>query len=725
MKLFIVSNRLPVRVKIPTHGPLELERSEGGLATGLASLDSQYEKRWIGWPGVNPKKKTTETEIKRLLAEYHYHPVFLTTAQYKNYYEGYSNSTLWPLCHYFYPYQQQKSKFLDAYREVNALFCEKVLQQVDDDSMVWVQDYQLMLLPQMLRARKPNLRIGYFHHIPFPSYELLRVIPERKELLCGLLGADLIAFHTHDYMRHFISAVEHSLHKEFSINELILDDRAIHVEALPMGINYGLYQKACTTKAVKESIATVSRELAGKKVILSVDRLDYSKGLVHRLVGFESFLQQHPEYHGKVVLEMIVVPSRDKVEKYAEIKHKIDERISIINGKYADIGWTPIRYYYHSFSFNDLVAMYALADIALVTPLRDGMNLVAKEYIATKRQQKGVLILSELAGAAVELNDAIIITPNAPDEIANAIYTALEMPDEEQQRRMASMQAKISVQTVEKWASDFIDEWQKVQYRNRMLRNKNLTADKTKTICQQYASAAKRLIMLDYDGTLVGFKKKAMEAFPTPEVIDTLTALCQDEKNTVVINSGRDHDTLDEWLGYIDRLMLVAEHGACYRENGQWVDNVRSVDWNPSILKLIQTFVIKTPGSWLEKKATSLAWHYREVDSWMGLLRSRQLSESLYALCSAEGLQILNGNKVIEIKPNEYSKGMELERMLTKHDYDFILVIGDDVTDESMFRSVPPNGLSIKVGAISTDARLCINQQCEVLPFLNQLYNSK
>ncbi|MCR5697251.1 MAG: bifunctional alpha,alpha-trehalose-phosphate synthase (UDP-forming)/trehalose-phosphatase [Marinilabiliaceae bacterium] len=725
MKLFIISNRLPVKVTMKSQDELELERSEGGLATGLSSLDSKYEKHWIGWPGINPKKKVTEDVVKRMLAEYNYHPVFLTNTQYNNYYEGYSNSTLWPLCHYFYSYLQQKRKFWDAYREVNALFCEKVLQLVDDDSMVWVQDYQLMLLPQMLRVRKPNMRIGYFHHIPFPSYELLRVLLERKELLTGLLGADLVAFHTHDYMRHFINAVEHCLHKEFNINEIKIDDRAVHVEALPMGINYELYKKASASNDVKESIANVRQQLTDKKVILSVDRLDYSKGLLHRLVGFEIFLQQHPEYHGKVTLAMIVVPSRDKVEKYAEMKHKIDERISVINGKYAAIGWTPICYYYHSFPFNDLVAMYALADVALVTPLRDGMNLVAKEYVAVKQQQKGVLILSELAGAAVELSDAIIITPNATDEIANAIYTALEMPEEEQQRRMSLMQQIISEQTVGKWADDFMEEWLKVVRRNQMLHSKYLSDSVLGTVVNQYNKASKRLIMLDYDGTLVGFKNRAMDAYPTPEVLEVLTSLCSDPSNTVVINSGRDRANLDAWLGNIEGLKMAAEHGACYKDDNQWVDTVKSVDWDPNILKTIKTFVVKTPGSWLEKKTTSLAWHYREVDSWMGLLRSRQLAESLYPQCSADGLQILNGNKVIEIKPNEYSKGTELERMLANDNYNFVMVIGDDVTDESMFRSTPKFGISIKVGAMSNDAKLCISRQKDVIPFLTQLYNHK
>ena len=206
-----------------------------------------------------------------------------------------------------------------------------------------------------------------------------------------------------------------------------------------------------------------------RKLILSVDRLDYSKGIFHRLVGFESFLIQHPEYHGKIVMAMIVVPSRDKVERYAEMKRKIDERISIINGKYAQVGWTPVCYYYHSFPFEDLVAMYSLADIALVSPLRDGMNLVAKEYIATKQKSNGVLILSEMAGAAAELSESILINPNDPDQIASAIYQAISMPEAEQKRRLKRMQHKVAMQTVNKWANDFITEWKSVADRNKLL----------------------------------------------------------------------------------------------------------------------------------------------------------------------------------------------------------------------------------------------------------------
>lgn len=723
MKLFIVSNRLPVKVKESGQETYEFERSAGGLATGLASLDSDYETHWIGWPGINVKRKAMERSITSALRKLNYHPVFLSNIQYNNYYEGYSNSTLWPLCHYFYSYSQQRKKYWEAYREVNALFCEKVLEVVDDDALVWVQDYQLMLLPQLLRAQRPNLRIGYFHHIPFPSYELFRVLPERAKLLQGLLGADLVAFHTHDYMRHFISAVERTLHKEFKLNEVMIGNRAVHTEALPMGINYDLYSQVHHKKEVRRNILKMQRQLGNRNIILSVDRLDYSKGILHRLVGFESFLAHHPEHIGKVTLAMIVVPSRDKVEKYAEMKRRLDERVSSINGKYATIGWTPVEYYYRVFPFEELAAMYCVSDIALVSPLRDGMNLVAKEYIASNHYSNGVLILSEMAGAASELKEAILINPNDTEQVADAINVALMMPEEEKKMRMEKMKEKVSKQTVNKWAGDFMDEWHNVVVRNQRLADKFLTDERVAEVAAHYRNARRRLIALDYDGTLVGFKNDPMAAAPTTEIMEVICSLCEDERNKVVINSGRDASNLEQWFGHIGNISLAAEHGACYKESGAWHDETERKEWNGRILNAMQAFVRKTPESWVEKKSTALAWHYRDVDTWLGMLRAKQLMQILFPLCSAENLQILNGNKVVEVKPNEYSKGTEIQRLMALDDYDFMLAMGDDVTDESMFRAMP-QGVTVKVGNVSDNARYCIGRQDEVIPFLKRLLNS-
>ena len=711
---------MPVKVSGSSEEGFSFSRSEGGLTTGLDSLELTDEKHWIGWPGICSDNPSDKEAIRTELEKMNFHPVFLSENQYENYYEGYSNSTLWPLCHYFYAYTQYQHNYWDAYQEVNALFCEEICKIIDPDDWVWVQDYQLMLLPQLLRQRFPALHIGYFHHIPFPSYELFRILPERADVLKGLLGADFIAFHTYDYVRHFISAAERVLHVDFTLEEARFGNRVVGVDALPMGINYNLYHRASEKKEAQEVIERTRKQFGSNKLILSVDRLDYSKGILHRLGAFSKFLAHHPEYHGKVTLAMVIVPSRDHVERYAELKTLIDKEIGSINGKYSTMDWTPVCYFYHGFSFEELTALYYVADVAMVTPLRDGMNLVAKEYVATKKDNPGVLILSEMAGAAVELGEALLINPNDADEVESALYQALEMPVGEQLQRLKAMQQVVSVQTVNKWAADFIEEWKRRVQKNEELKRKRITPFAYLQIKDQYDAAKKRLILLDYDGTLVGFENRPQDARPTGEVMNILRDLAADKRNHVVISSGRDHFVLDSWLGTLP-ISFAAEHGALYKENGEWHKNTYNSEWSGSILSILKLFVDKTPKSHLEIKETALAWHYREVDAWLGDIRAKQLVNMLVDTCLQQNLQILQGNKVVEIKNPQCTKGSEVKRLLGRHHYDFIMAIGDDVTDEDMFRALPKKAVTIKVGTVSEFAQYNLLAQTEVLPFLKSI----
>lgn len=720
MKLYIISNRLPVKAT-NQNGTFVFSRSEGGLATGLNSLQTSYEKHWIGWPGICVEKEEDRKEIDSKLEEMNFHPIFLSGSHIEKYYEGYSNSTIWPLCHYFFVYTLYKNSFWESYREVNQLFCDEICRRVKPGDRVWIQDYQLMLLPGMLRKACPELIIGYFHHIPFPSYELFRILPERAEILNGLLGADFIAFHAHDYMRHFISTVERVLRLDFKLDELQLGNRIVRVDALPMGINYELYHEAFRKPEVRSAIDRTREQFGNNKLILSVDRLDYSKGILHRLWGFSSFLEKHPEYHGKVTLAMVIVPSRDQVGSYATLKTKIDEEIGSINGHYSTMNWTPVCYFYHGFSLEELTAMYYVADVAMVTPLRDGMNLVAKEYVATKTDNRGVLILSEMAGASVEMTDALQINPNDTEQIENAICQALEMPEEEQKMRLRRMQAIISVQTVDKWAGDFVNELNDTALKNEQLRSKRMSAGTTETIRRAYRKAYSRLLLFDYDGTLAALAPRPEDAAPTPELLAFLKMLSDDPANHIVINSGRDHLTLDKWLGRLP-LSFAAEHGAFYKENGVWHKNRRKKEeWNTGLLSVLNKFMEKTPGARLEIKETALAWHYRECDVWLGSLRARQLVNALVSICMPLNLQIMQGDKVIEIKSPEYNKGSEVNRLLRQKHYDFILAIGDDTTDEDMFRALPGNSITIKVGNVSDAANENLASQVEVLPFLQSI----
>lgn len=719
MKCIIISNRLPVTV-VGRGTKLSVTRSSGGLATGLDSLALDAEKHWIGWPGLFINDPAARRKIYARLEGKGLHPVSLTPEDIQDYYEGYSNGILWPLCHYFPSYMAYDNRFWRAYQDVNELFCEEALKIIRPGDMVWIHDYHLMLLPAMIRERVPEVSIGYFHHIPFPSYELFRCLPERAEILRGLLGADLIGFHVHDYMRHFISAAYRVLGLDTQMDEVQLDNRVVSVEAYPMGINYEQYHGAPTRPEVR-AYASRMRKMAGnRKIILSVDRLDYSKGIPLRLRGFSEFLANNPELHGKVALVLVVVPSRDTVERYAELKTEIDTLVGNINGKFAKPGWTPIFYYYRSFSFPELSALYHAADIALVTPLRDGMNLVAKEYVAAKQDKPGVLILSEMAGAAVELCEALIINPTDVLEVEAALAAAMAMPEEEQTARLKSMQKILSRQTVTRWAGDFWSDLARTRERNDFLAHKSLLGENLHLINEAYAKAKKRLLILDYDGTLVPFANDPWEARPTPDVTFLLATLAADPRNTVVVCSGRDKDTLEKWLGHLD-IGITAEHGAFHREKGTWQENDVHVPWSEEILGIIAQITEKTPRSSMEMKKTALVWHFREVDNWLADLRVTQLINALIAPAARLGLQLMRGNKVLEIKLPEHNKGAVARKLMEKDAYDFVMAVGDDTTDEDMFAALPESAVTIKVGKFSDNARFNLPSQPTVPRFLEGL----
>ena len=721
MKLIIISNRLPLKANKSENGKFEFSRSEGGLTTGLDSLEMEIEKHWVGWPGAYAETSEEKEEITKHLDTFKFHPVFLTPEDIQNYYEGYSNNTLWPLCHYFYAFVEYENKYWESYKKVNEMFCQAAIPFIEPGDIVWVQDYQLMLLPQLLRKAVPGISIGYFHHIPFPSYELFRVLPERDELLKGLLGADLIGFHTYDYMRHFVSASERVLDLHFNLDQVYLDNRIAFVDAFPMGINYSLYYDTAILPQVQQKALELKKSFGPHKLILSVDRLDYSKGIIHRLKGFALFLEKHPEYKEKVSMAMIIVPSRDKVDRYADLKTKIDEMIGYINGKYSTINWTPVYYFYHSFDFEELVAMYHIADIALITPLRDGMNLVAKEYIAAKRDTPGVLILSEMAGAAIELIDAIIVNPNDIQEIERAILEALEMPEVEQLKKLALLQQIVSKHTVNKWANDFVTELKVIKQKNEELNIERLDDQTFLKIQKAYQSATKRLFILDYDGTLAPFRSRPEEAIPTKELMNLLEKLSNNPKNKVVISSGRDQLTLEKWFKKLP-ITLAAEHGASYKEDGVWHKNLPiNQPWDDEIISILQSFVDRTPRSKMEIKDTTLVWHYRNVDGWLASLREQQLLMALIAPCTRQNLQIMRGNKVVEIKSPYHTKGSEAKRILKNDTFDFILAMGDDTTDEDTFRELPNEAYTIKIGTISEIARYNLRNQTSVIPFLKRL----
>jgi trehalose 6-phosphate synthase/phosphatase len=504
-RIINVSNRLPVKIAYKD-GKMVYQNSEGGLATGLSSVFSAYESLWIGWPGAEIKEQEVAA-VEDNLSSMNLYPVFLNKSEIANYYEGFSNEILWPLFHYFSNNCVYDSAYWESYKAVNRKFADEILKHATDGDVIWIHDYQLMLVPEMLRVQLPNIRIGYFQHIPFPSVEVYRALPWRAEILSGLLGADTVGFQTEEDKENFLQAVNSILKIERFGDELTPGDRTVRAEAFPISIDYEKFRELAQEELTKTNARKLKKSI-NTKLVLSIDRLDYSKGIIQRLKAFALFLEQHPEWHEKVTLFHLVVPSRDTVKNYRELKEEMNRLVSDINGKYATLGWEPVHHFYRSFPPNMLSALYKTADVALVTPLRDGMNLVSKEFVASKIDGNGVLLLSETAGAAKELTEAILINPNDVNSYAGEIHRALMMPDAEKKRRMQKMQQVIVKADIFHWAARFVDtltDPNRSHLVNVCVPVNNAVKQK---INLQYAYAHERLILLDYDGTMVPFFKK-------------------------------------------------------------------------------------------------------------------------------------------------------------------------------------------------------------------------
>ncbi len=719
-RLLIVSNRLPVSFH-KRGEKLFYNISTGGLATGLSSLYKTLDTLWIGWPGYRTTLEKDKKEINDILATKNMHPVFLGKEEIEKYYEGFSNKTIWPLFHYFTEYTEYNKTYWQAYQKVNKQFCNIILKHLRPDDIIWIHDYHLMLLPHMLRQHAPDVSIGFFLHIPFPSFEIFRSLPWRKQLLNGLLGADLVGFHTFDYTRHCMSAVSRLFGHEISLNRIHHNNRITRMDCFPMGIDYKRYAEAPKRPEVKREIKKLSKQLGKEKIILSIDRLDYTKGILQRLEAFHQFLHKNPEYVEKVRLILIAVPSRSKVESYKQLKQQLDEMVGRINGEHGKIGWTPIWYIYKAFSFNRLTALYHISDVALVTPFRDGMNLIAKEFIAVKNRQKGVLVLSEIAGAAVELGEALVINPNNTEEISDAIKQALEMPPEEQVKRNQEMYLKIKHYDIIRWVMDFMDRLLHTKEHQKHLFNNRLSKQDQNQIIQHYYRAQKRLLLIDYDGTLVPFHNIPEKAKPDEEVYELIKALSENPKNEVVIISGRNQKDLQEWFGELN-LNIVSEHGAQIKEkNQEWISHISvNQEWIEEILPILKLYVERTPGALVEQKNHSLVWHYRKADIGLGEIRARELAETLTTYTKNSDIQVIEGSKVIEIKNVEINKGRAAQHWLNKKEWDFILGMGDDRTDEDMFYVMPKDSYSIKVGITSSAARFNLTSYLDVRKLLSE-----
>lgn len=723
-RLLFVSNRLPVTIEKKREG-VRYKQSTGGLATGLRSFYQSYDSVWIGWSGISQESLSQEERRKIeevLMSSYRSSSVSLSSSDVKMFYYGFCNKTIWPLFHYFPNFTLYEKSMWEAYVRVNRKFCDAVLENAREDDTIWIHDYQLMLLPSLLREKLPKARIGFFLHIPFPSFEIFRLLPWRKEILKGLLGADLIGFHTYEYVFHFLNSVRRLLGYEHTFGQVLTESRTIRVDVFPMGIDFEKYSKAHKDPKVHKEIERIQKKLGARKIVLSVDRLDYTKGILHRLKAYDHFLRTNPEYHDKVTLILVAVPSRTGVDTYMQLKRDLDEKIGEIEGKYGTIGWMPVWYLYRSLPFHTLTALYYLSDVALITPLRDGMNLIAKEYVAARDDKGGCLILSGMAGAVHELSEAIIVNPHNMEQVSTALKKALEKSVEEQRRNNTIMQERLKRYDISRWAHDFIERLDATCKYQEHLQERKMTHAIENDLIVRYHRAAKRILFLNYDGTLIPFSGNPREAYPDEEVLSVVKRLLFDKKNEVVIISGRDKETLGSWFKDL-KVGMVAEGGVWIREkldDWQEIEPLRD-DWKEAILPVFELYMDRTPGSLIEEKNYSLVWHYRMSDPDLASVRVNELKQTLLNLTENLNLSILEGNKVIEVKVSGINKGKAALHWLSKESWDFILSIGDDITDEDIFDVLPSHAYSIKVGLGMTKARFNVPEVRDVRSLLHDL----
>lgn len=714
-RITVVSNRLPLTLRRSNEGWIT-ERSSGGLASAMRPLLQRSGGNWIGWAGDGQDGDQGDEKRRAVLEEWarteHCIAIDLPGEVATRFYEGYANQTLWPVFHNFPSQLKFDAEGWQAYLEANRIFCKAVVERYQPGDRIWVHDYHLMLLPQLLRRELPDAAIGFFLHIPFPSAEIFPILPRREELLDGLLGADLLAFQTHGHLQQFRGALLRVLGVESKISEIGLGGRIIRLEALPIGISPEEYTDLLDhdETTAKQYAEWVSR-YEGRKVVLAVDRLDYTKGVPERLRAYARMLRCSAALREKVILIQIAVPTREGIETYQDLRTEVNRLVGEINGKLGTPNWTPLVYINRSIERAELVALYKLADVCWVGSLRDGMNLVAKEYVACKPDGDGVLVLSEFAGAAAEMGEALLINPFDENRTASVVERALTLDERERRLRMTALHVRVLRNNVFSWGDRFLASLQEaVSARGRFAdtQPKRLLPAKMQ---EAYLKARRRLLILDYDGTLVP-RDHPKHGAPPAVVVRLLTGLASDTRNCLALTSGRQAGDLDRSFGDIPDLWLVAEHGAevkAPRSSWQALHAQAPAGWKTTVIPILEHFVDRTPGSFIEEKQYSLVWHYRKAEPEFGAWLANELVAMLEAMLAETELRAFRGEKIIEIKPVWVNKGEALDRLLAvQPEPDFLFAAGDDRTDEDLFERLQNGAWTVHVGSGPTRAAFAV-----------------
>uniref|UniRef100_A0A0G4I9Q1 Uncharacterized protein n=1 Tax=Chromera velia CCMP2878 TaxID=1169474 RepID=A0A0G4I9Q1_9ALVE len=707
-RLLVVANRLPVTVRQDSNGDYHYTVSSGGLVSGLSGIRG-FDMSWIGWPGAEVPEQDQPKVIEET-GKRNCRPVFLDQLTIDLYYNGFANNVLWPLFHYIAPpidtdVNERTTEEWHAYCKANELFADAIMEIYQDGDLVWVHDYHLMLVPRMLRDKKADVKVGWFLHTPFPSHEFFRMLSVRTEILTGLLSANLVGFHSYDYNRHFLNSCGALLGLETSaegVDATPIGGVFAYCSTIPIGIEPSQFTEKLQQPSVIAAIQRLKEQFGEKKVLLGVDRLDYMKGIPHKLNGFDRFLEQNPEWVEQCVLVQLAVPSRTVVPEYQRLKSKVHEMVGRINAKRGKLASVPIHYLDKSLSFDQLVALYRVADVALITSLRDGMNLVAFEYIACQEEKFGTLILSEFAGAAQSLGaGSIRINPWALDEVAGAIKQALSMSSEERKSRHEYAFRHVHTHTSQAWAEAFIgalkdasDDCEEVCAAVPPILPYELVLDGLQ-------GSKRALIVVDLLDSLVAAKsqrglpvQKFKALMSLPGVLrQALITLGSHPNTTVIVTTTHMKKTAERLLAGIP-VCVAAENGVFFRgKDGEWQQMVRDLDidvtqmeWRTSVAETFEYFMERTPGSYIEEASSSLTWYWDDTHPDFGRQMARELLVHLWAgpLASSTADVVL-GPRTVEVRPPNCSRAKLMEKILAAEfsndddplPIDFIACIGN------------------------------------------------
>jgi trehalose 6-phosphate synthase/phosphatase len=588
-------------------------------------------------------------------------------------------------------------RFWADYVRMNQLFADRILEVYQAGDIVWIHDYHLMLVPHMLRQRIPNIYVGFFLHIPFPSSEFLRCLPRRKDILEGCLGSTMIAFQSFSYSRHFSSCCERILGFESSSAGVDAYGAHVAIDVFPIGINVENVRKAAfTDPSIDKTISAIRQLYGDKKIIVGRDRLDTIRGVAQKLMAFEMFLARYPKWRDKVVLIQVTSPTsvqEEQEDAQHKIEHKISDLVSKINGEYGSLSHSPVQHYPQYLSKHEYFALLRIADVGLITSVRDGMNTTSLEYVVCQKENHGPLILSEFSGTAGSLRDAIHINPWDLGGVADAIKRALDMPPKERDQSQRKLYNQVTTHPVSQWCNSFL----KRLLTNLASNNQNaLTPALDRHVLRpQYLKAKRRLFLFDYDGTLTPIVKDPAAAIPSDKVLRTMKSLAQNPKNAVWIISGRDQQFLDDWMGHIPELGLSAEHGCFIRppRSEVWENLTEKTDmrWQIDVMNTYQYYTDKTPGSFIERKRVALTWHYRRADPDLGKWQAEQCKGHLeHTVMKKFEIEVMSGKANLEVRPQFVNKGYIATRLINEygteegHPPDFVFCAGDDFTDEGM-----------------------------------------